>query len=62
MKDVIRRLLSSTKFLTMVATVVSTVIARWGFDIPSEEITPIIAVVVSWLLGQGLADIGKHAK
>ena len=60
MKTAIAGLLSSKKALTAIAATVSAVIARIGFDVPSEEIVPIIAPIVAYIVGQGLADHGKE--
>jgi hypothetical protein len=59
-KQLLRRALSSTKFLTLVATAAAGILAKKGFDVPTEEIVPYLQLVVGWLVGQGLADFGKN--
>jgi uncharacterized membrane protein (DUF441 family) len=60
-KELIAELLLSKKLLAMVAGVVVTLLAKVHFQADATTITQILSVIVSYILGQGLADFGKSA-
>jgi hypothetical protein len=61
MKNALVRLLSSMKFWTMVAGLLTTLGAKYGFEVEQSTVL-MIGTMFAILLGtQGLADIGKAA-
>ena len=61
MKSLIRGLLTSKKFITAIAATISAAILKLGLDVPTESIMAILSPLITYLLGQGLADFGKNA-
>ena len=57
---VLKSMLGSKKFCATVAGVVVTLAAKIGFDLPAETINQVIALIASYVIGQGVADHGKH--
>jgi uncharacterized membrane protein (DUF441 family) len=57
----IKQLLSSKKAIAAVTGVLVSVVGRWGLDLPADAVTQIVAVICSFILGQGVADAGKEA-
>ena len=33
---------------------------KYGLDLPPEELTAILSPVLAYILGQGIADVGKE--
>lgn len=58
--SVLKAMLGSKKFCAMAAGVIVTLVAKIGFDIPAETINQVIALIASYVIGQGVADHGKH--
>ena len=58
--DVIKSLFSSKKFVAMITGVVATLIGKIGWDVSTETINQVVALVGTYILGQGVADHGKH--
>ena len=61
MKEVLKALFSSKKFLALIAGLASWLVAKAGLDIPSEDLMPLILMLSSYLVGQGVADFGKES-
>ena len=57
---VIKSLFSSKKFVAMITGVVATLIGKIGWDVSTETINQVVALVGTYILGQGVADHGKH--
>ena len=57
---VIKSLFSSKKFIAMLTGVLATLIAKIGWDVPTETINQVVALVGTYVIGQGVADHGKH--
>ena len=57
---VIRSLFSSKKFIAMLTGVLATLIGKIGFDVSTETINQVVALVGTYVVGQGVADHGKH--
>jgi hypothetical protein len=55
-------LLTSKKALAAVAGVIIAATNRYGLQLPEEAVNQILAAVVAYVIGQGLADFGKAAK
>ena len=56
----IKILLSSKKFTAMIIGIVATFLST-RFNIPEEQIREIVALVIAYIIGQGVADMGKQA-
>ncbi len=57
---VIKSLFSSKKFVAMLTGVLATLIGKIGFDVSTETINQVVALVGTYVVGQGVADHGKH--
>ena len=57
--DTLKQLLTSKKALVALATVASYALARFGLDVPLDDLIPIVTVGTGYLVGQGIADHGK---
>jgi len=58
-KSLLGELLSSKKFLVLVAGLLTVLAGRLGLDLDEETSNRIVAMIVAYLVGQGLADVGK---
>ena len=58
--QMLKTLLSSKKFIAMLAGLVATLVAKIGWNVDTETVNQVIALVVSYVVGQGLADAGKE--
>ena len=58
--SVIKSLFSSKKFVAMITGVVATLVGKIGWDVPTETINQVVALVGTYVIGQGVADHGKH--
>jgi hypothetical protein len=57
--DMIKILLRSKKFTAMIIGIVATFLST-RFDLPEEQIREIVALIIAYIIGQGVADMGKH--
>tara|TARA_R110002110_G_scaffold123748_1_gene300618 strand:- start:295 stop:495 length:201 start_codon:yes stop_codon:yes gene_type:complete len=57
---VLKSLFSSKKFVAMITGVIATLVGKIGFDVPTETINQVVALVGTYVVGQGVADHGKH--
>ena len=53
-------LLTSKKFAVAIAAIVVAVGGRYGLDLETEDLEPIIYTLIAWILAQGVADAGKE--
>lgn len=60
--DVLKQYATSKKAIAFVAGLVMLFLNQFGLDLPEETITRGVALIASYLVGQGLADIGKEAE
>jgi uncharacterized membrane protein (DUF441 family) len=58
--QMLKTLLSSKKFIAMLAGLVATLVAKIGWNVDTETVNQVIALVVSYVVGQGIADAGKE--
>jgi len=58
--SVLKSMLASKKFCATIAGVVITIAGKIGFDLPAETTNQVIALIASYVVGQGVADHGKH--
>ena len=64
MKDIlnaIKGLLSSKKGLAALVSALVWGIGKVGLDLPTEAVAGIVAPLMAFILGQGIADHGKEA-
>ena len=61
MRDAFKALLTSRKFIAMLAGIVVSLAARYGFNLPEREVAGIIGLFIAYILAQGQADKGKEA-
>lgn len=59
--NVIKSLLSSKKFVVALAATLAWAIGLLGFDVSAETIGAVLSPLYAYVLGQGLADVGKGA-
>jgi len=55
-----KELLSSKKAVAAIAGVLVVLAGRIGLNLPDETALEITGIVIAYLLGQGLADVGKE--
>ena len=58
--EVLRGLLGSKKFVAMIVGLIATLVAKIGWDVPEETIAKVVALIASYIIGQGVADAGKE--
>lgn len=52
----------SKKFLSMVSGVIVAGAAKIGLEMSTDTVALLIAPIISYVLGQGVADIGKNLR
>ena len=57
--DMIKVLFSSKKFTAMIIGIVATFLST-RFNLPEEQVREIVALVIAYIIGQGVADMGKQ--
>lgn len=62
MKDMIRQLLTSKKALATLVAVLVWVLGRFGLDVESAELLPLVGAIAAFVVAQGFADQGKEAE
>lgn len=60
--DALKELLASKKFITAVAGISVTLLAKIGLKADTETIASIVSIIALLLLGQASTDFGKAAK
>jgi hypothetical protein len=58
----IMEILKSKKFQASIAGIVVVILSAFIPELDETEVTKIVALIVSYVIGQGLADLGKEAK
>lgn len=59
MLQTMKDMLASKKFLAALIAAIVWVAGRFGAELNSEELVPVVAPIWTYILGQGVADIGK---
>ena len=54
-------LLTSKKFLAMVVGIIMSIATKYGLNIPEDLVNQLVALIVTYVVGQGIADSGKEA-
>ena len=57
--DMSKVLFSSKKFTAMIIGIVATFLST-RFNLPEEQVREIVALVIAYIIGQGVADMGKQ--
>ena len=57
--DMIKVLFSSKKFTAMIIGIIATFLST-RFGLPEEQVREIVALVIAYIIGQGVADMGKQ--
>ena len=60
MKKVLAELFTSKKFIGFLVGIVLSILSKKGIAVPPELATEIVALTASYVVGQGLADMGKE--
>ena len=60
MPVVLRDMLGSKKAIAMIAGLVVSCVGKYGLDLPTEELTAVLSPILAYVLGQGVADVGKE--
>jgi len=58
--DVLKALLASKKFTAMIIGIIATFMSD-RFGLPKEQMIQVIGLIISYIIGQGIADHGKEA-
>lgn len=61
-QTLLRELLSSKKFVVFLVAVVLALGARVGLDLDADLVEQLVYLAIAYLVGQGLADVGKHSR
>ena len=60
MKQALKDMLGSKKATAMIVGFLVGLGGKYGLDLPPEELTAILSPVLAYILGQGIADVGKE--
>ena len=60
MPVVLRDMLGSKKAIAMIVGLVVSCVGKYGLDLPTEELTAVLSPILAYILGQGVADVGKE--
>jgi hypothetical protein len=61
MWKMLAEILTSKKAIATLAGVLIVATNRLGLQLPEEAVTQIIGAIAAYVVGQGLADLGKNA-
>ena len=61
MLNALKELISSKKALMAIASAIVAGVAKLGLELDTEAVLTIITPLVSFVIGQGVADLGKEA-
>jgi hypothetical protein len=60
MLNALKELISSKKALMAIASAIVAGVAKLGLELDTEAVLTIITPLVSFVIGQGVADLGKE--
>ena len=60
-KNLILGYVGSKKFIALVAGAIVALLAKYKFQVDTTVVEGLIAMVISYIIGQGIADNGKEA-
>lgn len=58
--EVLKELFRSKKFLASLTGIILIVTNKIGFDLDQETVTLIVGLIAAYVVGQGVADLGKE--
>lgn len=61
MIEALKALASSKKFIVAVVAALVWIAGRFGLALDKEEVLGIVSPLLAYIVGQGIADTGKHA-
>ena len=61
MISVIRDLLSSKIAVAAIASVIVAACLKVGLELDAEAVAAVLAPLIAYILGQGVADLGKYS-
>ena len=61
MVDALKQMLASKKAIAAIAGVIVATAGRYGLGLDPEAVTQVLTPIVAYILGQGIADFGKHS-
>lgn len=56
----LKEALTSKKFVAACAASIAAAALKLGIDLPTDAIMAILSPLLTYIVGQGMADIGKH--
>lgn len=59
-KDLLKSLLGSKKFLALLAGLIVWLVAKLGGNISEASVLELLGFLAAYILGQGIADAGKE--
>ena len=60
MDNPMREFLRSKKAMTAIAAAIVAGAAKFGLDVTTDELMPILSPLMAYIVGQGIADHGKE--
>ena len=60
MKQALKDMFASKKFLVAITAVLVSVGAKVGLNVANDVLLPVVVLVASYIVGQGIADAGKE--
>ena len=60
MTQAIKAMLGSKKAIAMIVGLVVSFAAKYWLQLPTEELAAVLSPVLAYILGQGVADVGKE--
>ncbi len=60
MKQAFKDMFASKKFLVAITAVLVSVGAKVGLNVANDVLLPVVVLVASYIVGQGIADAGKE--
>ena len=60
MKQAFKDMFASKKFLVAITAVLVSVGAKVGLNVGNDVLQPVVVLVASYIVGQGIADAGKE--
>ena len=55
-----KAMLQSKKAIAMIGGVLAGILGKYGLEIPAADLTAILSPVIAYIVGQGVADVGKE--
>ena len=60
MGKAIKDMFGSKKAIAMIVGLIVSIAGKVGLDLPTEDLTAVLSPVLAYILGQGVADVGKE--